>query len=188
MDRLITYTNYKNFEELIKDKNNYKNIIIKITSLYISKNASRQGVKDEDLQLENINKLQEYNMIIVKDGKQRPIKNGGIRKSGKKKSDELKSIDFIIKNDTEEIGYITAKVSSGEGGHQDNVLDEISQFCEWSLIELKNDKNNKVYIVLYDSINKSKLFTDIKNIYVHENLILTNTKNFKKDFVKWLNK
>lgn len=51
LDRLITYTNYKNFEELIKDKNNYEDIIIKITSLYISKNASRQGVKDEDLQL-----------------------------------------------------------------------------------------------------------------------------------------
>ena len=54
LDRLLTYTNYNDLDELIKDKNNHEEIIIKISSLCIAKNASRQGTKDEDLQLENI--------------------------------------------------------------------------------------------------------------------------------------
>lgn len=83
LDRLLSYTNYNNLDEMIKDKNNHEEIINKISSLYIAKNASRQGTKDEDLQLENINKLQEYDITIIKDGKQKPIKGGGIRKSGK---------------------------------------------------------------------------------------------------------
>ena len=139
LDRLLTYINYNNLDEIIKDKNNHEEMLIKISSLYIAKNASRQGGKDEDLQLENINKLQEYNITILKDGKQKPIKGGGIRKSKKKQTDELKSIDFVIKYKTEEIGYITAKVTSGGGGHQDNVLDEITQFCDWALIQQQND-------------------------------------------------
>jgi len=186
LDRLLTYTNYNDLDELIKDKNNHEEIIIKISSLYIAKNASRQGTKDEDLQLENINKLQEYDITIIKDGKQKPIKGGGIRKSGKKQADELKSIDFVIKFKNEEIGYITAKVTSGGGGHQDNVLDEITQFCDWSLIQQQNDKQ-KVYIVLYDSLNTSKLFNDIKKQYKNTNLILTDTKKFKNDFLNWFN-
>jgi len=186
LDRLLTYTNYNDLDELIKDKNNHEEIIIKISSLYIAKNASRQGTKDEDLQLENINKLQEYDITIIKDGKQKPIKGGGIRKSGKKQADELKSIDFVIKFKNEEIGYITAKVTSGGGGHQDNVLDEITQFCDWSLIQQQNDKQ-KVYIVLYDSLNTSKLFNDIKKKYKNTNLILTDTKKFKNDFLNWFN-
>lgn len=44
--------------------------------------------------MENINKLQEYDITIIKDGKQKPIKGGGIRKSGKKQADELKSMGF----------------------------------------------------------------------------------------------
>jgi hypothetical protein len=208
LDRLLTYTNYNNLDEMIKDKNNHEEIIIKISSLYIAKNASRQGTKDEDLQLENINKLHEYDITIIKDGKQKPIKGGGIRKSGKKQADELKSIDFVIKYKNEEIGYITAKVTSGGGGHQDNVLDEITQFCDWSLIQQQNDiqeikqsliygahhkiennfigcKQQKVYIVLYDSMNTSKLFNDIKKKYKNTNLILTDTKKFKNDFLNW---
>jgi len=183
--RLLKYTKYNNLDEIIKDKNNHEENIIKLVSLYISKNASRQGMKDEKLQLENINNLHEYDITIIKDGKQKPIKGGGIRKSKLKQSDELKSIDFIIKYKTNEIGYITAKVSSGSGGHQDNVLEEITQFCDWSLIQQKNDKERKVYIVLYDSMNTSKLFNDIIKKYKNTNLILTNTSNFKINFLNW---
>ena len=187
LERLLKYTNYNNLDEMIKDKNNYEEIIIKISSLYIAKNSSRQGAKDEELQLENINKLQEHDIIIIKDGKQKPIKGGGIRKSGKKRADELKSIDFVIKHSNKEIGYITAKVSSGEGGHQDNVLDEITQFCDWSILQQQNDEQKKIYVVLYDSANTSNLFDDIKKKYNNKNTILTNTKNFKNDFLNWFN-
>lgn len=187
LNRLLIYANYNNLDEMIKDKNNHEEIIIKISALYIAKNASRQGTKDENLQLENINKLQEHNITIIKDGKQKPIKGGGIRKSGKKQVDELKSIDFVIKYKTDEIGYITAKVTSGGGGHQDNVLDEITQFCDWSLIQHQNDKQPKVYVVLYDCINTSKLFDNIKKTHKNVNLIITNTDKFKNDFLNWFN-
>ena len=162
LNRLLTYTNYNNLNDIIEDKQNYKEIILKLTSLYIAKSASRQGVLDEDSQLENINVLQEYGIIIQKDGMQKPIKGGGIRISDKKQTDELKSIDFIIKNKNKEIGYITAKVSSGKGGHQHNVLSEIIQFCDWSINQQHIDKEQKAYIVLYDNFDTSKLFNSIK--------------------------
>lgn len=186
LNRLLTQTNYNNLDEIIKDKDNHQENILKISSLYIAKNASRQGAKDEDLQLENINTLQEYEIIIIKDGKQKPIKGGGICKSGKKQIDELKSIDFTINYKNKEIGYITAKVTSGGGGHQDNVLDEITQYCDWSLIQINNDKK-KVYVILYDNINTSKLYYDMKKKYSDINIIFTDTKNFKKDFLIWFN-
>jgi hypothetical protein len=187
LERLLSYTNYKNLDEIIKDKNNYETNILKIASLYIAKNATRQGVKDEDLQLENINILQEYKVSIIRDGKQKPIKGGGIRKSGKKQADELKSIDFIINYEDNNIGYITAKVTSGNGGHQDNVLDEITQFCDWSQIQLQND-TKKIYVVLYDSLNTSKLYYDIQKKYKNDNILFTDTKKFKIDFLNWFNK
>ena len=170
----------------MQDKDNCEENILKLLSLYIAKNASRQGTKDEDLQLEMINILQEYDIIIIKDGKQKPIKGGGIRTSSKKQADELKSVDFLIKYKNEDIGYITAKVSSGNGGHQDNVLDELTQYCDWATIQLLSDKN-KVYVVLYDSVNTSKLYNDIKKKYKNSNIIFTDTENFKNDFLNWFN-
>ena len=187
LDRLLNHLDYDNLGNVIKDKNNYEEIIIKLASLYIAKNASRQGSIDEDLQLQSINTLQEYYIEIIKDGRQKPVKDGGIRKSGKKQTDELKSIDFVIKYNKEEIGYIMAKVTLGKGGHQDNVLDEITQFCDWSIQHKKKSKLKKAYVVLYDSMNTSTLFTDIKKLYKNSNLILTNTKKFKNDFLNWFN-
>jgi len=67
------------------------------------------------------------------------------------------------------------------------ILDEITQFCDWSIIQQQNDKQQKVYIVLYDSLNTSKLFNDIKKKYKNINLILTDTKKFKNDFLNWFN-
>lgn len=187
LERLLTFTEYTNLEEIKKDKDNLEDNIMKITALYIAKNASRQGTKDEGLQLDNINILQDYGITICKDGKQKPIKGGGIRKAGKKQADELKTIDFLIKHDEKEIGYITAKVTSGEGGHQDNVLDEITQYCDWALIQQNKDIGKKCYVVLYDSNNTSNLINDIKKKYKNDNLIITNTKKFKTDFINWFN-
>jgi hypothetical protein len=189
LNRLLEYTNYKNIDEIIKDKDNYEEIIMKIISLYIAKNSSRQGSFDEEFQLETINKLQDYDIIIKKDGKQKPIKSGGlVNNKNNTSTNELKSIDFTISYKTQEIGYIMAKVSVGGGGHQDNVLHEIIQFLDWSIIQIKNDDVKKVYLVLYDSQIKSKLFDDIKKKYKNNNIILTDSKNFKNDFLDWFNK
>ena len=187
--RLLKYTNYKTLDELVKDKSNHEEIIMKIASLYIAKNSSRQGSFDEEYQLETINKLQDYDIIIKKDGKQKPCKTGGlVNNKENTNTNELKSIDFTISHKTQEIGYIMAKVSVGGGGHQDNVLHEIIQFLDWSVIQIKNDIIKKAYLVLYDSQNKSKLFTDIKSKYINNNIILTDSKNFKNDFLDWFNK
>jgi hypothetical protein len=184
LNRLLKYTSYNNLDDMINDKENSEEIIQKISSLYIAKNASRQGIKDEELQLKKINILQEYNIIILKDGKQKPIKGGGISKSKKKNINELKSIDFVIKYKNKEIGYITAKVTCGEGGHQDNVLNELLQFCDWA----SKQNKKKAFVVLYDNKNTSKRFNDIKAKYSkYKNLILTNTSNFKDDFLNWFN-
>ena len=66
LNRLLKCTNYKTLDELVKDKSNHEEIIMKIASLYIAKNSSRQGSFDEEFQLENINKLQDYDIIIKK--------------------------------------------------------------------------------------------------------------------------
>lgn len=185
LERLLTFTEYANLEEIKKDRENLEDNIMKISALYIAKNASRQGTKDEGLQLDNINILQDYGITICKDGKQKPIKGGGIRKSGKKQIDELKTIDFFIKHNEKEIGYITAKVSADKGGHQDNVLAEISQFCDWASIQQKSDTDKKCYVVLYDTNNSTDSISEIKITYKNDNLIITNTSNFKTDFMIW---
>jgi hypothetical protein len=187
LKRLLTFTKYNHLNEIINDKDNLVENIIKISALYIAKNASRQGAKDEALQLESINIFQDHGITIIKDGKQKPIKGGGIRKSGKKQSDELKTIDFVVKLNNIELGYITAKITSGEGGHQDNVLDEITQFCEWTTVQQQIDPSPKIYIVLYDNNNTSAMINDIKKKYKSVNLIITNCKNFKDDFLNWFN-
>ncbi len=138
------------------------------------------------MQVDKEQKMKTYNqkVSIIKDGKQKPIKGGGIRTSGKKQADELKSIDFLISYKDKDIGYITAKVCLGSGGHQDNVLDELIQYCEWSQIQLKSD-NNKVYVILYDNLNTSNLYNDIKKKYKNDHILFTNTQKFKIDFVNW---
>ncbi len=186
LERLLDYTGYKNIYSMIKDKDNHEENIYKIISLYIAKNASRQGKKDEYLQYNYINKLQKHGIVIMTGGTIRPIKTGGLRLYGDKKNDELKTIDFLIYYREDIIGYITAKVTSGNGGHQDNVLNEITQFCEWSLIQTKNTEK-KAYIILYDNPVISNLYSSIQKTYSSVNILFTNTPNFKKDFLKWFN-
>ena len=85
LKRLLTYLNYNNLSEIIEDAVNHKEIVIKLSSLIITKNA-RQGSKDEDLQLENINILKDYNITIKKNGKLKPIKSGVFSYQIKKQS------------------------------------------------------------------------------------------------------
>lgn len=187
LNRLFEYTKYSDMNELLKDKDNYEETIIKLASLYVAKNSSRQGTEDEMTQLDNINKLQEYNIIIEKDGKSKPVRTGGVRYGGKKCTDELKTIDFVVKQNTMTVGFIMAKVLVGSGGHQDNVMNEIIQFCDWANIELNNG-SEKAYIVLFDCTEECRIFKDIKEKYNSCNLIMTNTDCFRADFLNWFEK
>jgi len=108
LERLLKYLNYNNLDEIIKDKNNHVENRMKLVSLYIAKNASRQGTKDENVQLENINTLQELKITILKDGKQKPIIGGGIRKYGKiVHSNYLKNYPSMVKEKLEK--YLSMK-------------------------------------------------------------------------------
>ena len=100
----------------------------------------------------------------------------------------MKAIDFTINYNKQIIGYITAKYSIGSGGHQDNVISELNDFCNWSLKEIKKSENKKkVYIVLYDNFDNSN-HHKLQNKYKNENLIISNTINFNNDFLIWFNK
>ena len=192
LKRVLSYTGYQSIEEILKDEKNYKNIIMKLISINIAKNASRQGCKDESFQLKNINTLQEYNIEIKKDGKLRPIKGGGISEvSRKKQLGELKTIDFVIYNNDKIIGYITAKVTVDQGGHQANVSDELESFMEWARIQQKNDNNvneRKIYVILFDSSNVSDTINMIKKKFNDDNSLITDSDNFHNDFLKWYKK
>lgn len=186
LKRVFSYTGYPSIEEILKDEKNYKNIIVKLMSMNIAINASRQGCKDESSQLENINTLQEYNIEIKKDGKLRPIKGGGFRSGLRRKQlGELKSIDFVIYHNNKTIGYITAKVTVEQGGHQANVSDELESFMEWAKNQQQNDKERKIYVVLFDSLKVSDTINMIKKKFNNINSLITDSDNFHNDFLKW---
>ena len=187
-------------EEVIQKSKNDE-AFAKLVALYCCKSSSRQGSNDETYILDTLKKF--MSSIGMKFEKSNinsliPIKSGNfagqllhrddVNKNNISKTECLKSIDCLVIEDLTIIGYGTLKVCFGAGGHQDNVLDEITQFCDWSQIQIQTQNNNqKVYIVLYDSVNTSKLFNDIKKKYKNINLLLTDSKNFKKDFLDWFN-
>jgi hypothetical protein len=42
-----------------------------------------------------------------------------------------------------------------------------------------------VYVILYDNLNTSNLYNDIKKKYKNDHILFTNTQKFKIDFVNW---
>lgn len=129
--------------------------------------------------------FEKFEIIIIYisiDGKRQPDKNGAITTN---KRNTLKTFDFCIKYNGTDIGFITAKVTVGDGGHQDNVIQEIIQFSEWAITQ--NDTKIS-YIILFDTLNSSKL-SNIKDIIKnYDNIILTNTDTFQSKFLTWFHK
>jgi len=150
----------------------------KLTAKYLSKLATRQGSKDEIKQLEVCNTITElFDIKITKlnSTAYRPTKNGKIlsNKEIKKlkinKDCCLKSFDASIEGIIS--GYIAAKVAFGNGGHQDNVFEEMDNLAEW-WNKYKKDDNEFLFILIdtdlsnkinslknkYKSINNIKIF------------------------------
>ncbi len=127
--------------------------------------ANRQGGQDEDFILTGIN--EQYKNITIKNltaTAARPMKNGKIfnrkeiKQHGLTKENGLKTFDFKLLGNI--IGWGTAKVKNGDGGHQDNVTREMLEFIEWVNEFGKDDEK---YVALldgnghnYDVLEKAK--------------------------------
>ena len=169
-------------EELIKlcQENEIMN---KILSGRISKNASRQGTKDEELILTTCNIISSKFGINIENlpaKTWRPTKCGKILKITTRKTYEyLKSFDGRITGKMN--GWIFAKVCIGCGGHQDNVLEEVNTFCEW-VNNYKYLYKKDIFVVLIDTdLN----INEIKNKYSNiSQLLIINHIEFQKYIIE----
>lgn len=164
------------------------NIIVKsILAGRIAINASRQGIKDEVIQIETINITTSkigINIIKLSPNLYRPTKlgeilvNTEIKKRNINLSDCLKSFDAKITGKIS--GWIFAKIVIGSGGHQDNVFEEASTLCEWII---KFSDKNDIYIILIDTDLLHK-FDRLKEKYSNiDNLIIGNHIEIQQYFI-----
>lgn len=173
-ERTLEDLNLSEGEFLLKCKKD--ELFAKLSSRLISKNATRQGSKDETEQLRTCNITAEkcglaINNLTVTEF--RPTKDGSIVSKNEMKIKEiqkdccLKSFDGKISGKFN--GFIAAKVAYGNGGHQDNVFEEMDIIAEW----WKNYKSGsaEILIVLIDTDLITK-FTRIKEKYRNVNNVM----------------
>lgn len=161
-----------------KDDNSFA----KLASIHISKNASRQGGKDETEQLRTCNLTAEKCGVSIEKLTTtafRPTKYGSIvskqemRKEIISKDCCLKSFDAKISGKIN--GFISAKVTYGSGGHQDDVFEELDTLAEWwkkyksgseelLIILIDTDLIDKTTTIKkkYNSVNNVKIFNHIE--------------------------
>ena len=157
----------------------------KMAGCLLSINASRQGTNDEKEQ------LRICNLITTKCGVYiemldvsalRPTKHGNIvsktemKKTNITKDCCLKSFDGKITGKIQ--GYISAKVSFGNGGHQDNVFEELDIMAKW-WSDYKYD-SNEVLLLLVDTDLHDK-FECLQLKYVmFNNILVCNHYDFQE--------
>ena len=163
-------------EELIK-KCQEDEIFLLEWSASLAINASRQGAKDENLQLTTCNEsTKNFNINIenLSVNAYRPEKSGKIitnkdMKDNKIPLDQcLKSFDGKITGKIN--GWIFAKVCFGSGGGQDSVFIEADTLCEW--VKTKHNNDKPLYVILIDTDLMDKIdilkkkYKDIKNLLI----------------------
>ena len=165
-------------EENLLEQCETNNIIKLLLADKISINASRQGTKDESLQLDICKSTFLKCDIILKNLSAtsfRPTKNGEIldknelKKRGIKNEDCLKSFDARFSGKIN--GWIFAKIVIGTGGHQDNVFEEALTLCEWVS---KYGNTLDLYIILIDTDLAVKYNNLIEKYKIISNLLIGN--------------
>ena len=136
----------------------------------IAKNSSRQGTQDEALQIEvcakaaaNFNiKIENLSSTAFRATKNEPtiLSNNEFKERKINKSETLKSFDAKISGDLN--GWVCAKVCYGAGGHQDNVFEEMYNYCEW--VDQYHANSNQLFVVLIDT-DLTKQFNELKEKY-----------------------
>lgn len=172
------YTDDELFIESSKNK-----MFANILSYGIAKNASRQGNKDEKLQIITCDDLCKKKQIdisinLLQNTAVRPTKDGQIV-SNKEMKDKSISKDLCLKSFDAEIsgkinGFVCAKVCYGSGGHQDNVFEEMDIVCEWWK-EYKFNTNEILVILIDTDLEKKQLrlkekFDGINNIKIFNHI------------------
>jgi len=185
----INYEEYKRTlgvlgftEEEFLSKCKDDNSFAKLASIHISKNASRQGGKDETEQLRTCNLTAEKCGVSIEKltaTALRPTKDGSILSKQKMKKEKF-SKDYCLKSFDAKIsgkinGFISAKVAYGSGGHQDNVFEELDTLAEWwkkyksgseelLIILIDTDLIDKTTTIKkkYSSVNNVKIFNHIE--------------------------
>jgi hypothetical protein len=152
----------------------------------ISKEASRQGTKDEEFVLTTCNETTKQfgvNVANISTTEARPSKCGKIltndeyKKSGLKKNDCLKSFDAKITGKIQ--GWIFAKITFTNGGHQDNVFEEAHTMGEWFV---KYGKPAELYVLLIDT-DLIAQFNELREKYHKNNILVVNHVDFQKYFI-----
>lgn len=147
-----------------------------VVSRLISKNASRQGSKDETEQLKTCNITSQQCKISITNLNTtdlRPTKDGQIISKNEMKNKHipkdccLKSFDGQISGKMN--GFITAKVAYGSGGHQDNVFEEMDTIAEWWKTYKYKAEEQLIVLIDTDLITK---FTRLKEKYADVNNIM----------------
>lgn len=162
-------------------------ILLIILAGRISINASRQGTKDELLQIDtcnitlnklgiSMNKLSVNSYRPTKDGQ--ILTNNDIKKNKISLNDCLKSFDAKISGKIN--GWVFAKIVIGNGGHQDNVFEEAYILCEWII---KYSILSDIYIILIDTDLMNKFNELKKRFNLIENLIIGNHIEVQQYFI-----
>jgi hypothetical protein len=192
LEKLYKNINHKEYERTLEDielteedfvsKCKHDNSFARLASRNISKNASRQGGKDETEQLRTCNLTAEkcgVSIEILTATALRPTKDGSIVSHDEMKIKQiqkdccLKSFDAKISGKIN--GFISAKVAYGSGGHQDNVFEELDTLAEWwkkyksgseelLVILIDTDLIKKIITIKekYSSVNNVKVFNHIE--------------------------
>lgn len=160
----------------------FRNFIVR----FLSKKSFRQCIKDELEQLRicnitaqlcgiKIRKLSSSEFIPVKDGRIVSRLNLNLPKDYC-----LKSFDGIISGKMR--GYIIAKVSYGQGGHQDNVFEELDAVANWWSIYKKDSDEHLIILIDTDLVNK---FECICNKYkTRSNVNIFNNYTFQEYMIE----
>mgnify|MGYP003981017411 CR=1 FL=1 len=184
LDSALDYLQINNEQLLQKCREDI--LFAKLLSSKISILSSRQGSKDESFVIETINKTcSQLNINIenLPNTKYRPTKNGIIL--DKKKYEELLEKKEISKNDCLKSfdakisgvinGWIFAKITYTNGGHQDNVFEEAHQFAQWAL---QYGNSNEIYVLLIDTDLMVQL-NELKEKYHKNNILVVNHVEFQ---------
>jgi hypothetical protein len=147
-------------------------------SQLISKNASRQGTKDETTQIKICNEVSSKCGIRITQLSNKAFrankKTGEIISSGKD-ADCFKSFDGKIEGKIN--GWLFLKIVIGSGGAQDYEFQEACDLCEW-IIQYRQGMN-ETYILIIDT-DQQKKFDIVKEKYKSiDNILIFNHYDFQ---------
>lgn len=182
LKRVLEETELTREELLHKCREN--DILGKVTSGRISKNATRQGTKDEAYQIDicdSVSKKFGISILNLPNTAYRPTKDGRIISKNDMEKNNI-TIDMCLKSFDGKIegelkGWIFAKVVFNGGGHQDNVIEEADCLCEW-VSKYKKDEE-ELFVLLIDTNLTNNLDVIKKKYEQITNLLIVNHVEFQ---------